>query len=159
MTPVIVERGLNSEATSSLASGGAFCRVQAFLSRLDATSRSFRLRRRSRRKRSTKQRRNKARKELDARYKVDGSREETRQRAKGTQRTSSDQPESGVKRVPSGVNEANYGLILISQLAMRPRYCASGIDGRANLRRHRPNEESNKTKKEKKKKKKLTKKN
>lgn len=35
---------------------------------------------------------------------------------------SSDQPESGVKRVPSGVNEANYSLILISQLAR----CARG---------------------------------
>ncbi|KAI4482249.1 hypothetical protein M0804_008800 [Polistes exclamans] len=32
-----------------------------------------------------------------------------------------DQPEGDVKLVPSGVNDGNYGLILISQLAESPR--------------------------------------
>ena len=52
------------------------------------------------------------------------------------------QPESGVKRVPTGVNEANYGLILISQLAMRPRYTVPPAPTVApNLRRYRLNVE------------------
>lgn len=81
------------------------------------------------------------------------------QRARNTFAFRLDQPESGVKRVPTGVNEANYGLILISQLAMRPRYTVPPAPTIAsNLRRYRLNVEFDLEKQKIQKKKKLIKK-